>query len=135
MASHDTVASPEMDSDAQRADIFRLPHVSTGHAGDGHMYRDGQDRRVKIDKAGRPYPVGADGWRIAKTSGRPEGMDPDTWAMLRPLLVRENKTYEQFLAESTKPADPVPAVPARFQEAEHVSVLEIFAGSARISAS
>jgi hypothetical protein len=61
------------------------------------MYRDDNNRRVKIVTAGKPYPVGADGWRTGKASGRPAGVDPEVWSALRPILKKEGKTYEQFL--------------------------------------
>jgi len=66
------------------------------------MYRDDSGKRVKLDVSGKPYPVGPDGYRVGKASGRPVGMDPAQWAMLRPILQREGKTYEQFVADIPK---------------------------------
>ena len=45
-----------------------LPHVSAGLPGDGITYINDDGREVKIDKAGRPYPVGKDGFRLMKTT-------------------------------------------------------------------
>ena len=79
--------------------------MSAGRAGDKVMYGDDNGKRVKLDVAGKPYPVGPDGYRVGKASGRPMGMDPAQWAMLRPILQREGKTYEQFVAEIPKAAE------------------------------
>ena len=49
-----------------------LPHVSVGLPGDGITYVNDDGKEVKIDKAGRPYPVGKDGFRLVKTSRPPE---------------------------------------------------------------
>ena len=49
-----------------------LPHVSVGLPGDGITYVNDDGKEVKIDKAGRPYPVGKDGFRLMKTSRPPE---------------------------------------------------------------
>ena len=112
--------------------------MSAGQAGDKVMYRDDNGKRVKLDVAGKPYPVGADGWRVGKASSRPAGMDPAQWAMLRPILIREGKTYEEYLAEVPKVnKDVQPAAVAKpqievAQNSSSFTMLEIFAGSARI---
>ena len=49
-----------------------LPHVSAGLPGDGITHINDDGREVKIDKAGRPYPVGKDGFRLMKTTRPPE---------------------------------------------------------------
>ena len=41
-----------------------LPHVSVGLPGDGITYVNDDGKEVKIDQAGRPYPVGKDGFRL-----------------------------------------------------------------------
>ena len=51
----------EDDEDVVKSD---LPHVSDGLPGDGKTYINDDGREVKIDKAGRPYPVGKDGFRL-----------------------------------------------------------------------
>ena len=108
--SHQTPSS----SSTSDQDVIRcLPHVSSGSPGDKIMYRDDNNRRVKLDTAGKPYPVGADGWRTGKASGRPAGVDLDVWATLRPILKKEGKTYEQFIAEvSAEKFDDAPAAPS-----------------------
>ena len=60
-------------------DVADLPHVSTGKAKDGIVYRNDLGKTVKNDARGRPYPVGADGFRTMKTR-RPT---PEEWATLR----------------------------------------------------
>jgi len=66
------------------------------------MYRDDHGKRVKLDERGKPYPVGQDGFRVGKASGRPMDVTPEQWKILRPILQREGKTYEQFVAEIPK---------------------------------
>ena len=39
---------------------------------DGITYVNNNGKKVKIDKAGRPYPVGKDGFGLMKTSRPPE---------------------------------------------------------------
>ena len=63
-------------------DVADLPHVSTGKAKDGIVYRNDLGKTVKLDARGRPYPVGADGFRTMKTT-RPAGFTPEEWATLR----------------------------------------------------
>ena len=63
-------------------DIADLPHVSTGKAKDGIIYRNNLGKTVKIDVRGRPCPAGADGFRTMKTN-RPAGFTPEDWATLR----------------------------------------------------
>ena len=63
-------------------DIADLPHVSTGKAKDSIIYRNDLGKTVKIGVCGRPYPVGADGFRTMKTT-RPAGFTPEEWATLR----------------------------------------------------
>ena len=46
-------------------DIADLPHVSTGKAKDGIIYRNDLGKTVKLDVRGRAYPVDADGFRTA----------------------------------------------------------------------
>ena len=67
-----------------------LPHVSAGLPGDGVTYINNDGREVKIDKAGRPYPVGKDGFRLMKTTRLPEHT-PDEWAMMRKYYTEEEK--------------------------------------------
>ena len=45
-----------------------LPHVSAGLPGDGITYVNDDGKEVEIDKAGRPYPDGKDGFRLMKTT-------------------------------------------------------------------
>ena len=47
-----------------------LPHVSAGLPGDGVTHVNDDGKEVKIDKAGRSYPVGKDGFRLMKTTSR-----------------------------------------------------------------
>ena len=47
-------------------------------------------REVKIDKAGRPYPVGKDGFRLMKTS-RPPEFTPEEWKMMSKYYTKEEK--------------------------------------------
>ena len=68
------------------------------------MYQDDKGNRIKLDTAGRPYRVGADGWRVGRASERPAGVEPAVWAQLRPILQKENKTYEQFVEEAVAKA-------------------------------
>ena len=49
-------------------DVADLPHVSTGKAKDGIIYRNDLGKTVKLDVRGRPYPVGTDGFRTRKTT-------------------------------------------------------------------
>ena len=49
-------------------DVTDLPQVSTGKAKDGIVYRNDLGKTVKLDACGRPYPVGADGFRTMKTT-------------------------------------------------------------------
>ena len=49
-----------------------LPHVSAGLPGDGITYVNDDGKEAKIDKAGRSYPVGKDGFRLMKTTRPPE---------------------------------------------------------------
>ena len=63
-------------------DVADLPHVSTGKAKDGIIYRNDLGNTVKLDVRGRAYPVGADGFRTMKTT-RPAGFTPEEWATLR----------------------------------------------------
>ena len=67
-----------------------LPHVSAGLPGDGITYVNDDGKEVKIDKAGRPYPVGKDGFRLMKTT-RPPEYTPDEWAMMRKYYSEEEK--------------------------------------------
>ena len=60
--------------------------MSAGLPGDGITYVNDD----KIDKAGRPYPVGKDGFRLMKTS-RPPEYTPDEWAMMRKYYTKEEK--------------------------------------------
>ena len=47
--------TPKGDEKIAKSD---LPHVSVGLPGDGITYVNDDGKEVKIDKAGRPYPVG-----------------------------------------------------------------------------
>ena len=67
-----------------------LPHVSAGLPGDGITYVNNDGREVKIDKAGRLYPVGKDGFRLMKTT-RPPEYTPEEWAMMRKYHTEEEK--------------------------------------------
>ena len=67
-----------------------LPHVSAGLPVDGITYVNDDGREVKIDKAGRPYPVGKDGFRLMKTT-RPPEYTPDEWAMMRKYYTEDEK--------------------------------------------
>ena len=67
-----------------------LPHASAGLPGDGITYINDDGREVKIDKAGRPYPVGKDGFRLMKTT-RPPEYTPDEWAMMRKYYTEDEK--------------------------------------------
>ena len=49
-------------------DVADLPHASTGKAKDGIIYRNDLGKTVKLHARGRPYPVGADGFRTMKTA-------------------------------------------------------------------
>jgi len=84
---------------AERIDPLKHRHFHHGIAGDGIVYVNDTGRTVKLDKSGRPYPVGSDGWRVGKGSSRPLGMDPDAWAAIRPVLLREGKTYAEWAQE------------------------------------
>jgi len=125
----------EQDADAACDDIMRLPHYTEGVRCDGKIYRDDHKRRVKLDKVGRPYTVGEDGWRVGRASTRPPGVDPEVWAYIRPTLKKEGKSYEEFVQEAREVTEQK-AAPAQEQNVsseveEKFSVLEIFAGSAR----
>ena len=77
------VAEPGSTEDKDAVDdVADLPHVSTGKAKDGIVYRNDLGKTVKIDARGRPHPVGADGFRTMKTT-RPAGFTPEEWATLR----------------------------------------------------
>ena len=67
----------------------KLPHVSDGLPGNGVTHND-DGKEVKIDKAGRPYPVGKDGFRLMKTT-RPPEYTPAEWAMMRKYCTEEEK--------------------------------------------
>ena len=67
-----------------------LPHVSAGLLGDGKTYVNDDGKEVKIDKAGRSYPVGKDGFRLMKTT-RPPEHTPAEWAMMRKYYTEEEK--------------------------------------------
>ena len=67
-----------------------LPHVSVGLPGDGITYVNDDGKEVKIDKAGRPYPVGKDGFRLMKTS-RPPEFTPEEWKMMSKYYTKEEK--------------------------------------------
>jgi hypothetical protein len=119
-------------------DTAHLDHWMEGCRGDGIIYRDDSGKRVNIDRAGRPYPVGPDGWRVGKASGRPQGVDPEVWNSLRGILKKEGKTYEQYLAESAA-SQAMPTVDAAVQtqskrEHDTYDVVEVFSGEARITA-
>ena len=58
--------------------------------GDGITYVNDDGKEVKIDKAGRPYPVGKDGFRLMKTT-RPPEYTPDEWAMMRKYSSEEGQ--------------------------------------------
>ena len=136
--SQDPAAEPDrLNVDDLAHQISSLPHHSVGHAADGRMYRDDDDNRVKLDRRGRVFRVGADGWRLTKASGRPSGVDPDIWASLRPILLKENKTYEEFKAEAEASNRISPPMAMAITEEDLVSpkftLIEIFAGSARIT--
>ena len=64
--------------------------MSAGLPGDGITYINDDGKEVKIDKAGRPYPVGKDGFRLMKTT-RPPEYTPDEWAMMRKYYTEEEK--------------------------------------------
>ena len=68
-----------------------LPHVSVGLPGDGITYVNDDGKEVKIDKAGRPYPVGKDGFRLMKTS-RPPEFTPEEWKMMSKILHQGRKS-------------------------------------------
>ena len=70
----------EDDEDIVKSD---LPHVSDGLPGDGITYINDDGKEVKIDKAGRPYPV-------MKTT-RPPEYTPAEWAMMRKYYTEEEK--------------------------------------------
>ena len=57
-------------------DIADPPRVSTGKAKDGIIYRNDPGKTVRLDVCGRPYPVGADGFKTMKTT-RPAGLTPE----------------------------------------------------------
>ena len=67
-----------------------LPHVSAGLPGDGITYINDDGKEVKIDKAGRSYPVGKDGFRLMKTTRPPEYTLAE-WAMMRKYYTEEEK--------------------------------------------
>ena len=126
----------------KRSSILETSFASTlyearGGAADGRMYRDDDDNRVKLDRRGRVFRVGADGWRLTKAFGRPSGVDPDVWVSLRPILLKENKTYEEFKAEAEASNKEGPSMAMAITEKDLVSpkftLIEIFAGSARIT--
>ena len=68
----------------------KKPDVSAGRPGDGITYVNDDGKEVKIDKAGRPYPVGKDGFRQRKTT-RPPEYTPVEWAMMRKYYSEEEK--------------------------------------------
>ena len=70
------------DKDDKEALKFDLPHVSDGLPGDGVTYVNDDGKEVKIDKAGRPYPM--------KTT-RPPEYTPAKWAMMRKYYTEEEK--------------------------------------------
>ena len=77
------VVEPGSTEDKDAVDnVADLPHVSTGKAKDGIMYRNDLGKTVKLDARGRPDPVGADGFRTMKTT-RPAGFTPEEWETLR----------------------------------------------------
>ena len=61
-----------------------------GLPGDGITYVNDDGKEVKIDKAGRPYPVGKDGFRLMKTS-RPPEFTPEEWKMMSKYYTKEEK--------------------------------------------
>ena len=64
--------------------------MSVGLPGDGITYVNDDGKEVKIDKAGRPYPVGKDGFRLMKTS-RPPEFTPEEWKMMSKYYTKEEK--------------------------------------------
>ena len=64
--------------------------MSAGLPGDGITYVNDDCKEVKIDKAGRSYPVGKDGFELVKTT-RPPDYTPAEWAMMRKYYTEEEK--------------------------------------------
>ena len=64
--------------------------MSEGLPGDGITYGNDDGKEVKIDKAGRSYSVGKDGFRLMKTT-RPPEYTPAEWAMMRKCYTEEEK--------------------------------------------
>jgi hypothetical protein len=98
---------------------------------------------VKIAANGRPYPVGDDGFRKFPSTTRPSGVDPEAWNAIKPILQREGITYDEFIRQGAPalPTDLVAATesPRQFRQDDvctdgKIDVLEIFAGSARVTA-
>ena len=78
-----------------------LPHVSVGLPGDGITYVNDDGKEVKIDKAGRPYPVGKDGFRLMKTS-RPPEFTPEEWKMMSKYYTKEEKAEVRAVAKGKR---------------------------------
>ena len=57
---------------------------------DGITYASDDGTEVKIDRAGRSYPVGKDGFRLMKRT-RPPEYTPAKWAMTRKYYTEEEK--------------------------------------------
>ena len=68
---------------------------------DGILYVGDKGHLVKLDKHGKPYPVGEDGIRkgVGRGSSRPLGVPSEVWNYLRPILQMEGKTDEQYMQE------------------------------------
>jgi hypothetical protein len=81
--------------------VEELSGYRTGIPSDGIVYCNDLGQRVKLDKNGRPYPVDIDGIRkgVGRGSSRPEGVPPEIWNYLRPILAKRGQTYAEYMAE------------------------------------
>ena len=96
------------------AEASGLQHFRNGMASDGKVYRNDHGERVKLDKRGKPYRVDDDGVRKLPTH-RPEGMRPEAWQQIQPMLKRKGITYDEYLRRS-KEADTCRATKAETSE-------------------
>ena len=55
--------------------VAPYPHMSLGKGGDNRIYLNDLGVKVKLDKRGRPYPVGVDVVRLLPST-RPGGLEP-----------------------------------------------------------
>ena len=97
------VGAPLAPDEGVVAEASGLQHFRHGLASDDKIYRNDHGERVKLDKRRKPYRVDADGIRKLPTN-RPEGMRPEAWQQIQPMLKRKGITYDEYVRQS-KEAD------------------------------